>query len=361
MEFNSTEQTIGWFRDRYAEGSLTIRPPYQRKPVWKARQKCYLIESILMGLPIPEIYVHLIVSADEKVIYAVVDGQQRIRTILQFIGAEQDPEEQEYNKFALDMLPPSSTYYNLTYARLTEENRRKFIGHRLAVRTLTTGNEDEIREMFTRLNKYLTPLKAQELRNATYSGPFLRLVSRYADDQYWTENRIVTTEAIRRMGDVEFVSELLIGLLHGPQGGSSSIIDEYYAQYEDYEDEFPEQKTVAKLFEETLKSMQQILPDIKGTRWGNKSDFYSLFVGLGSLLATGNVLPKNLKPVRDALIQFAGVVNLRRLDENANVSKETRDYLQAVEKGANDKSRRAERHAIIVRLLEPFFVPKRPR
>src|SRR5437016_11183635 len=104
MEYNSSEQTIAWFRDRYMEGTLVIKPPYQRKPVWKARQKCYLIESILMGLPVPEIYIQETVSADDKVLYAIVDGQQRMRAILQFIGAEKDEQEQEFNKFVLDQL-----------------------------------------------------------------------------------------------------------------------------------------------------------------------------------------------------------------------------------------------------------------
>ena len=81
MKFNPSQQTIGWFKDRYQETTLTIKPPYQRKPVWTARQKCYLIESILMDLPIPEIHIHQRVSPDGKTSYAIVDGQQRVRTI----------------------------------------------------------------------------------------------------------------------------------------------------------------------------------------------------------------------------------------------------------------------------------------
>src|SRR2546425_13270565 len=50
MRFESGTQTISWFQKEYREGTITIRPPFQRKPVWAARQKCYLIESILLGL-----------------------------------------------------------------------------------------------------------------------------------------------------------------------------------------------------------------------------------------------------------------------------------------------------------------------
>ena len=84
-----------------------------------------------------------------------------------------DPEEQEYNKFALDKLP-ESPWANLTFDDLNEDDRKAFYGHLFSVRALFTDNDREVRDMFRRLNKYLTPLNAQELRNATYQGPFLR-------------------------------------------------------------------------------------------------------------------------------------------------------------------------------------------
>jgi hypothetical protein len=355
MNYHQSENAIGWFRDQYVAGTLIIKPPYQRKPVWKARQKCYLVESILKGLPIPELYVQQAVSGDQAVRYAIVDGQQRLRAILQFIGVERDVEEADHNRFSLEMLDATSPWHGFRYADLSEDEKRKFIGYRLSVRVLETDDDGEIREMFARLNKFLTPLKAQELRNSTYSGPFVRLVSRYADDEYWAENRIVTAESIRRMGDIEFVSELVIGLLHGPQGGGAATIDEYYAQYEDYEDEFPGQKGAMRLFEETLSSMREIMPKIKETRWGNKSDFYSLFVALGALLKKQVLPKKKRKGLKDALDDFADDVDLLREKENAKVSDGVRKYLDAVERGANEKSRRADRHEVLITMMSDFL------
>src|SRR5690349_6065204 len=102
MQFAPFPQYISWFRDRYVDGSLTIKPTYQRRPVWARKQKCYLIESILLGFPIPEIYVQHSTTAEGISSFAIVDGQQRIRAILQFIGVERDPKEQEFNSFVLD-------------------------------------------------------------------------------------------------------------------------------------------------------------------------------------------------------------------------------------------------------------------
>ncbi|MBI3408968.1 MAG: DUF262 domain-containing protein [Planctomycetes bacterium] len=359
MKYNSSELPISWFRERYIDGSLTIKPPYQRKPVWKERQKCYLIESILMGLPIPEIYVQQIVEADGKTTFAIVDGQQRMRSILQFLGAETESEELEYNSFPLGKLDANSPWANKRFSDLTAAEKRTFFGHRLAVRYLDTSDDAEIRDLFARLNKYLTPLKPQELRNAIYQGPFIQMITAYADNEYWAENRIVTAEAIRRMGDLEFVSELFIGLLHGPQGGAAEIINDYYAQYEDYEDEFPSQKSVAKLFDSTLKLLQAVLPDIKDRRWSNKTDFYTLFIAIGTLLRTHSFVENRLKSLRTALVDFADDIELLKSDEKAKVSDEVRTYVQAMERGANDKSRRFDRQSALIKTIEGCFAAKR--
>lgn len=359
MDFSTSVQNISWFRDRYREGTLAIKPPYQRKPVWVARQKCYLIESILRGLPVPEIYIQQITTPDGDTTYAIVDGQQRMRSVLQFVGSESDPEEAEYNKFALDKLEPTSDWHNFTFADLPAEVKKKFYGYQFAVRYLDTDDDDEVRDMFRRLNKYLVPLKPQELRNATYTGPFVRLTLALADNAYWAENRIVTAAGIRRMNDVEYVSELLIGLLHGPQGGGAAIIDEYYKQYEDFEDEFPDQKRTARLFEQALTSVQEVLPNIKETRWSNKTDFYTLFVALGSLFRSSDLVSGKGKVAQKALSSFETEVNTRLANDQYKTNENVVSYVRAVEKGANDKKRRADRHDVMVKLLTPFFRPRK--
>jgi hypothetical protein len=356
MDFNSSEETISWFRDRYREGNLKIKPPYQRKPVWASRQKCSLVESILLKLPVPEIYVQRSTTPEGETTYAIVDGQQRIRTVLQFVGSETDPDQLEHNKFVLDKLPALSPLLNKSFADLLDDEKSAFYGYKFAVRYLNTTSEGELRDMFERLNRFLTPLKPQELRNARFTGPFVELTLKLADREYWAENRIVTAATIRRMGDVEFVSELVIGALHGPQGGNAADIDAYYTQYEDYEDEFPGQKEAESLFEESFKTTQSLLPEIKETRWSNKSDFYTLFVGLASFLRNRRLQAGKVQAVRKALLRLADEVYARLADERAKVSKEAIAYARAVEKGANDKARRAQRHAVVTGLLKSYFV-----
>jgi hypothetical protein len=175
-----------------------------------------------------------------------------------------------------------------------------------------------------------------------------------ADNTYWAENGILTAASIRRMGDIEYVAELLIGVMHGPQGGASSIIDQYYIQYEDYEDEFPEQHTTQEQFDNTLRAIQDILPDVRSTRWKNKGDFYSLFVALAALL-TRRMSDAEAAPIRAALGEFEAEIKQRRLDDTADVSADVGNYLDALQRGANDKGRRADRHEALLHVLQPVM------
>jgi hypothetical protein len=352
VDFGSTEQIISWFRDRYREGSLEIKPPFQRKPVWVSRQKSYLIESILLGLPVPEVYIQQVVDEDGDTTYAVVDGQQRIRTVLQFIGVDEDPEQSEFNKFSLDKLEPQSQYYNTSFAELSSDEKRAFYGYKFSVRVLNTSNDEDVRDMFRRLNKFLTPLNAQELRNAIYTGPFIRLIETLADNEYWAENRIVTATQIRRMVDLQFVSELLIGVMHGPQGGSAKIVDDYYEQYEDFESEFPGQRQARDRFNDTLEQVAEILPELKNTRWSNLADFYTLFVVVATVLRNRDLTKKQQRELRARLMAFSSDVDVKLDDPDAKVSRNASAYSNNVQRGANDRVRRGERHRALLAEVE---------
>jgi hypothetical protein len=150
MNYNSSEQTIGWFKDRYLEGNLEIKPPYQRRPVWAPRQKSNLVESILLGLPVPEIYIHSTTSAEGATHYAVVDGQQRVRSVLQFVGIDKEEGEKEFNGFPLEGLQEDSAWRNTTFADLAPKKREKFFGYKLSVRFLTEATDEDVREFTCR-------------------------------------------------------------------------------------------------------------------------------------------------------------------------------------------------------------------
>jgi len=362
MKHTSRVHSMAWFQEHYKAGRLELRPPFQRKPVWTDKQRSFLIESILMDIPIPEVYVQVTLSDEGTERFGVVDGQQRLRTILQFVGIEreQDQEDENSNRFALEALPATSIHKGKTFADVTGEERKRFFQYEICVRFLYTEDRREVEDVFKRLNKFTLPLKAQELRNATYHGAFARLSEQLADDEYWAVNRIVSTPAIRRMVDIEMMSDLLIGLLHGPQGGSAKIIDQYYEQYEQYEDEFPEQNRVKRQFARTLDTIKRLFPEIaEVTRWGNRADYYSLFVAMGNLLQDHEIPRNSEKPLAEKLLEFASEVDQRLEKPTAKTSHVSKKYARAIEKGSNDKARRMDRHEALVEVITPFLREKK--
>ena len=353
MKHVPTTHPISWFVEREREGNLTIRPNFQRRLVWANRQKSNLIESILLELPVPEIYMQVRTSPVGDSEYIVVDGQQRISAILEFIGvSDREP-------FELHNLNEESTWSGYTFDDLDDQQKTRFFGHIMAVRYLQDAQDAEIKDLFTRLNKYLTPLTPQELRNATYRGPFLRLSEQIAEDEYWSENRLAKPDAIRRMRDIEFISDLLIGVLDGPQGGNAKTLDNYYATFEDYTREFPGQRECRKRFFQTLDLIQELLPNIRSTRWSNKTDFYSLFVAIAQILQS-KILPHDaIDGVSEALSEFEQEIRYYQETEDEPAREIVVDYVRAMQRGSSDQHRRGVRHRTVLQLLEPHFVKSR--
>ena len=349
MKHTATTHPISWFNDRDREDNLTLQPKFQRRKVWSDRQKSNLIESILLDFPVPEIYMQLKTDADGRSEYIVVDGQQRISAILEFLGAN------GRQPFELRSLDDTSLWEGYVFSDLTDDQKASFFGHTMAVRYLQEANDYEIEDLFRRLNKYVTPLTAQELRNATFKGPFLRLSEEIAEYPFWSENRLAPPQAIRRMRDIEYVSDLLIGVHDGPQSGNAATLDDYYSVYEDHEPEFPDQQEVRSRFSRALETVQELFPDIRKTRWSNRTDFYSLFVATADLLRAHFLPLENIDEVRQSIEAFTKEIEKYQEDETAEVPSVVVDYVGAARRGSSDRYRRGVRHRVIIDMLRPSF------
>lgn len=104
-----TRRTPAWIKRAIEEGRLEIKPPYQRNPVWLDPQKSSLIDTILHGYPIPELYLQDLVDSEGNETHFVVDGQQRIRACVEFADGEfeLDPNESLPSRECLSRIYPS--------------------------------------------------------------------------------------------------------------------------------------------------------------------------------------------------------------------------------------------------------------
>lgn len=170
---NTTLRNVAWFKQAHERGDLEMKPPFQRNPVWVTRQKSYLIDTILNKYPIPEIYMQEVTDENGSVRYIIIDGQQRIRSIIDFMNGSFSLDEKESPEF-------NGAYFE----DLTSEQKKAFFKYNFVVRILPDINDAELRAIFQRLNKNVVALNKQELRQATYSGPFIRLMNNISDKNF---------------------------------------------------------------------------------------------------------------------------------------------------------------------------------
>ena len=339
---NHTLRSVVWFKQVTESGSLTIKAPFQRNPVWGDRQNSSLIDTILLEYPIPEIYMQDLTGEDGTQQHILVDGQQRIRAVMGYL----------FGEFQLD--DDSPHWAGMSFEDLTGPDKKKIFEYSFVVRILPEMPEEQLRAIFQRLNRNTMTLNDQELRHATYWGPFIKLMEELSDYETWDEFRIFSANDRRRMLDAEYIAELAVGYLNGVQNKKKSL----EAYFEKYDKAFEDEGRVRSVFHKVLGEIQQVIPGLSKTRWKKKSDFYSLFLAFAE--NEGN-LPLALEKrhlATQTLAELATNVDVCLKDpaELANHSGEVREYVKGVERAASDFANRDRRSASLRQLLQPVWM-----
>lgn len=339
---NTTTQTIVWFKKTNENGELQMKPPFQRNPVWTHSQKSYLIDSILNGFPVPEIYMQEYVDESGNEKHIIIDGQQRLRACLEFVEGAFEIKSDE-----------SPTWGGMNFDDLSPEDKRKVFGYKFIVRQLPEMSDEDIRGIFQRLNKNVVALNSQELRQATYWGPFIRTMQEIANYGYWNTTGIFTPLNTRRMMDIEYISEISIALLHGHQNKKETL-DKYYLAYEE---EFEARDELVAKFQKTIFELEHLYPDLKNKRWRKKSDFYSLFVFLASKSDLLPLSTESRTKARSLLDNFADQVNAAIGNiQGLDLTDGEQDYVRSI-RASSDFGNRKRRHEALKELLEIIFEP----
>lgn len=146
---------------------LDLCPSFQREDVWSSKKRCELIESILMGIPIPAFYVR----ENEDGVHVVVDGKQRFTTLFNFIDG----------KFRLDKLTILKSYNTLYFSDLTPTEQNKIEDYTIWLNVIKAPTSDRvIFDLFDRVNRGGERLNNQEMRNALYQGNSTELINELA-------------------------------------------------------------------------------------------------------------------------------------------------------------------------------------
>ena len=146
---------VQWMKEK----TLVLNPEFQRRSIWPEPAKSYFIDTLLEGLPIPNIYMRSVTNPTEMRTYReVVDGQQRLRTIWDFIE----------NRVRLGS--NANTFEGMKYEDLDECDQRRLLAYQIGVVQLFEARDDKVLDIFNRLNAYGLSLNSQELRHGRYQG-----------------------------------------------------------------------------------------------------------------------------------------------------------------------------------------------
>lgn len=322
-----------------ASNQLVLSPRFQRRRVWLPKAQSYLIDTILKQMPIPPIFLrHIIDPVKRSTIREVVDGQQRIGTIFDFIRG----------KFTV-LQTHNPDYGGLTYSELPENIQRGFLSYKLSVSILEGVSDEDVLKIFARLNTYTVPLNKQELRNADYFGAFKQTVydTAFKHLAFWRNNNILTDYEIARMADAEFTSELLSTMMGGFRDTKDKALRNIY---KDYDDEFPRGAELSTQFETTIDTIGGIFGSkFLETPYRRAPLFFSLFMFVYDALYG---LPSWDSPrLNFSSQERASILSaLTKLGEIMRLTEPPEHYLNLVEatrRGTADIGKRRTRHQYI--------------
>jgi len=332
--------SINDFKEWDNRGELVLQPRFQRRDVWSPKARSFLIDSIICGHPIPPIYLRQSIDTKtQKTVREVVDGQQRVKTILAFIN----------NEFAL--LPiHNKRYGGQKFSELPDCVQMGFLEYDLSVDILIGATDADVLEVFARLNSYTIVLNDQEKLNAKWSGKFKQTVYKLGGDhlEFWRSNKILTDRTIVRMREAEFASELVVAMIDGLQDKKKSLGH----FYKEYDDSFPQSEEVTQQFKACIDKIADIfgvaLPE---SEFRKTTLFYSLFCVVYDFLYG---LPKSSTKQRQInKASYDSTRNsLRELEEALRSKEPPREYFKfkdACTRHTTDLSARKIRHETILK------------
>ena len=254
---------------------LSIQPKYQRRRTsWPTNAKTALIDTIMNNFPLPPIYLRDYVNDQGKRRKEIIDGQQRISTIVEFYRDE----------FQLSKNIYEQNYIALTFSELPNEEKQLLEDFEVSFISIKGASEADIISIFSRLNSFSLPLNTQEKRNSLYAGEFKTLIYELASEYntFWTLYKILNTNQIARMADAALVTEIIDTLL---KGISSSNTKEEDKLYQKFDNDFPQRKEIYSQFNTTMSIIGNLLEsEIILEVFKPKFMFYTLFVAIYSKL-----------------------------------------------------------------------------
>lgn len=274
-----------------AKKQLVLAPEFQRGSVWSPSAKVFLMDTILNDLPMPQVYFRTKLNPlSQTTVREVVDGQQRLRAILEFASGD------------LKLSSKSPNFKGKTYRDLSLEDQEQFLAYRIPVVQLVNADDAQVLEVFARLNSYSVKVTPAELRHAEFSEPVKWAIYDAAREWsvLWSELKVVSTRDTVRLKHTTLIAEMFIALDRGIGDGGETQITRYYkAKAKEEEEYFAPLR--ARLDETVSEILDNTKADFSESTFYDAPNFLMLFSAVAFL--------KGLMPtskVSEAVNAFSG-------------------------------------------------------
>lgn len=346
-------------------GALEIRPFFQRKLVWKKQHKYAFIETILLNFPFPEIYIAS-KDVDVETLQAkevVVDGQQRLSTIVDYIKRQGDFQNQT-------KVSP--------FDDLSIEDKKDFLNYSITVKDLKDIGMDKITEVFERINSTDYSLNANERLNARYGeGEFAIFCKLLVENEFnpnedeteiiispeirkkvinfFRDNKVFSENDIKRMFDSQYIMLIAATYLEGTYFGRSKRID-YYLEHNN--PEFKNYKDILNLLLNSINIISQLnlSPD---SYWFNKANLFTLLVELSHI--DSNKI--NFEYLETCLLDLEKKVDLYfNGDEEdiKNLSADETKYFEVARHSSHEQPAREHRGTVVKSIIQKSMLSVKP-
>jgi len=270
MQVTTTNYTVAEYAAQMGRGDITVNRDYQRtEEVWPAAARSYLIDTMLLGYPIPKL--SLFQKTDLKsrrTIKEIVDGQQRSMAILDFYD----------NKFRIS---GKSKFSGRNFEKLDDEEKQHFLDYAVTVDLIVNATEEDIRQLFRRINSYTVPLNPQEVRHATHQGLFkwfiVELTEKYATSL--KQIGVFAEKQLSRMADAALFTEIIIAMIEGIETSAGKKLNLFYAEHEEV---FAGENDIRKRVDVAFGKILQ-WETIHGGSLMKPYNFYSLFLAISHI------------------------------------------------------------------------------
>lgn len=323
LSSSPSNKKISELYKRVKEETLILQPDFQRKLVWSSKHKEAFIDTILKGMPFPEIYIAQSGIDIQKIETqeVVVDGQQRLSTIIQYIDEADD-----------------SKIFGKTISKfkdLDAQDKKDFLNYNVVIRDLEDVTPELIREVFRRINQTKFSLEQIEIQNAIYDGEFISTAKDILESVEVDHLPIFSDSEISRMSDLHFILSILSTIELGGYFSRDVEIEKMVAKFND---SYPNNNITSKRIVKILKDIKSLnLPE--DSIWYRKSNFFTLLV---ELYNNNDVNLEQLKPM---LLQFES--NVLQNKNTNNVDNIYSKYYSYMYTGTNSRQARVIRGKIL--------------